>query len=66
MRGESESDRSPMLLFEFVRLLFKFNADTPALEALFQFPDTIGDMLRRYPLKLLLPIKGDPAANHST
>ncbi len=54
-----------MLLFEFVRTLLRFNAQTPALEELFQFAPEIGAMLRRLPLLLLLSIKRHPAANHA-
>ena len=38
-----------MLLFEFVRTLLRFRAQTPALEELFQLPPEIGAMLRRIP-----------------
>ena len=35
--GEAQSARNPTLLFEFVRLLFQFEFQTPAFELLFQF-----------------------------
>ena len=54
-----------MLLFEFVRLLLRLNAHTPALDELFQLPPEIGAMLRRLPVLLFLPLKDNPAANHS-
>ncbi len=54
-----------MLLFEFARTLLRFNAQTPALEELFQFAPEIGAMLRRLPLLLFLPFKRNPAANHA-
>lgn len=41
-RGESESERKPTLLFEFDRTLFKFNAQTPSMEPLFQLPPAMG------------------------
>jgi len=53
-----------MLLFELDRALLRFNAQTPALEELFQFPPEIGAMLRRSPLLLLRSFKDDPAAYH--
>ena len=55
-----------MLLFEFVRLLFKFNAQTPALEELFQLPPEIGAMLRPIPLLLFLTLENHPSADHAT
>lgn len=51
-----------MLLFEFVRELFRFNVQTPAFDALFQLPPDIGQhMLRRLPKAVSL----NPAAYHS-
>ena len=54
-----------MLLFEFERELLRLSAQTPALEELFQLPPEIGAILRCLPLLLLLPLEGDPAANHA-
>lgn len=54
-----------MLLFEFVRLLFRFTYQTPAFDELFQLPLDIGAMLSRLPLLLLLPHKDYPAADHA-
>lgn len=62
VRGESESERNPMLSLEFDRELFQFKAHTPALEELFQLPPEIGHMLRRLPLREFFI--GDPAADH--
>lgn len=36
------AERKPMLLFEFERGLFKFNANTPAFDVLFQLPPRYG------------------------
>ena len=65
MRGETESERNPMLLFEFERELLRLSAQTPALEELFQLPPEIGAMLRRLPLLLLLTLKDHPATDHA-
>ncbi len=54
-----------MLLFEFVRLLFKFAYQTPAFDELFQLPLDNKAMLRRLPLLLLLAIEDHPAAEHA-
>lgn len=35
--AKGRAARKPMLLLEFVRGLFKFNADTPALDVLLKF-----------------------------
>lgn len=50
-----------MLLFEFDRLLLRFNAQTPAFAELFQLPPEIGHISRRFPL----PLGCHPAANHA-
>lgn len=43
--------REPTLLFEFVRELLKFTAQTPAFEELFQFPPSCGaSMVKRSPV----------------
>ena len=65
MRGESESERNPMLLFEFVRLLFKFKYQTPAFDESFQLPLDKGAMLRHLPLLPLQALEDDPAADHA-
>lgn len=46
-----------MLLFAFARELFKFNAASPALPALFQLPPRIGKrvMFNARPLLLIAP-----------
>ena len=45
-----DESRPPTLLFELVRLLFRFMAKTPALEELLQLPPTITEfMLLHYP-----------------
>ncbi len=54
-----------MLLFEFVRLLFRFAYQTPALDELFQLPLDRKAMLRRLPLLLLPVIEYDPCAHHA-
>ena len=54
-----------MLLFEFVRLLFKFTYQTPALDESPQRAPESGAMLRRLPLLLLLALIDDPAAQHA-
>lgn len=61
MRGELESERNPTLLLELPRTLFRLNAQTPALEPLFQLPPEIGHMLRRLPLA----VENHPTADHS-
>lgn len=57
-----ESARNPTLLLELPRTLLRFNAQTPALEELFQLPPEIGHMLRRFPYHFT--IGDDPAADH--
>ena len=40
-----------MLLLEFVRVLFKFTLNTPALEPLFQLPPQIGKRFNPLPIE---------------
>ena len=54
-----------MLLFEFVRLLFRFKYQTPAFDELFQLPLDKGAMSRYLPLLPLLALIDDPAADHA-
>ena len=39
---EGKAERNPMFVLEFVRELFKFTLNTPALDVLFQLPPQIG------------------------
>lgn len=59
-----EAGRKPMFVFAFDRALFKFRANTPALEPLFQLPPRIG----RRSCTTLNPSaqRLEPAADHPT
>ena len=66
LRGDTESERNPMLSFEFVRLLFKFNAQTPAFDELFQLPPEIGANISRYFPYYIFVFSSNPSTNHLT
>lgn len=63
--GETAA-RNPLLLFVFVRWLFQFRLNTPALELLFQLPETKGATRNVCNTLSTYPIRSQLAANPST
>lgn len=60
-----QSERKPTLLFEFVRLLFRFVFQTPAFVPLFQLPPDITQSISRRLPCCFVTISSHPAADHA-